>query len=500
MTNISSEKSIANSEPHHKHSRKASHGLLIAIVLLAFNSYSAVSFASKTGVTSALEGESLVLSCASSCDDIASVVEGLGGTVKLRYANINALAINVPSAVADRISAISGVIGVGKDGLIPLPYPVTPEAISQASVIDSTVFNPASLGKMLDSSPANYNFNNQLTGATSLHQAGQLGEGVVVAVIDSGVANNPGIVSSLFGSVIGGENFVEGVDEPSATSTFNDSHGTMVATMIAGHGALNVLNTHPIVQALMTHAPDSIFPLNSFASTIPLVGTAPAASIYALKIFPADGGGARSSTILAAMDRALSLKRNFDAGQPVAPVSGSGLEHDPFVYDALNIQVVNLSLGGQTLIPGLELEDVLALEMLANGITVVASTGNEGPASLTGGTPGTSVAVLSVGAANTATHERVWLDTVVEPGFGSAYRASDAPQIADFSSRGPTADGRRGVDVVANGMGSFVQAADGLFLSGCRHLFFSANGCWSCCVIKSCKTQCQRSGNSGGYY
>lgn len=407
--------------------------------------------------------ESLVVRCASSCDAIASTIKSLGGTVNVRYANVDALAIKVPSAVVDRIATIAGVSGVGKDRLIALPYPFEPLAINSSDVLASAALTPAELGELLDNNPANYNFNNRLTGASALHQAGQFGEGVVVAVIDSGIANNPGVVHSLFGNVIGGENFVQQVDEPSATSTFNDSHGTMVATMIAGHGAFDALNSSPLVQAVLAYAPDSVLPLNPSASTIPLVGTAPAASLYALKVFPADGGGARASTVLAAMDRALSLKRNFDAGQPVVPVSGTGLEEDPFVYDALNIRVVNLSLGGETLIPGLGLEDVLALEMLANGITVVAASGNEGPASLTGGSPGTSVAALSVGAANSAAHERIWLDAVVAPGFGSAYRANDALQMAEFSSRGPTADGRRGVDVVANGMGNFVQGADGGF-------------------------------------
>ncbi len=457
-----------NRTPHYKRFgykifKKPAHSLLTVVVILTLNQYSPVSLASKAQVSSTVDGESLVLRCAASCEQVAQAVQNLGGKINVRYSNINALAIRVPSSVSDHIFAITGVTGVGKDRLIALPFPIAPAAISKTSIVNSAAVTPANLGKLVATSPANYNFNNRLTGANSLHEAGQFGEGVVVAVIDSGVANNPDIVKTLSGSVIGGENFVDGADEPSATSTLNDPHGTMVATMIAGHGALDVFNTSPIVKAMLTHAPDSIFPIDATASSIPLIGTAPAASIYAMKVFPANGDGALSSTVLAAMDRALSLKRNFDAGQPVAPTAGSGTEEDPYVYDALNIQVVNLSLGGQTLIPGLELEDILALEMLASGITVVASSGNEGPASLTGGSPGTSVAALSVGAANTAAHERIWLDTVVEPGFGSAYRASDEIQIAEFSSRGPTADGRRGVDVVANGMGNFVQGADGGF-------------------------------------
>ncbi len=454
----------ACTSPHQKNILRAGR-LFSAALLVLLVSFQTVSVArAEHAETNGNPGSaSLVLQCASRCDAIARTVESLGGTIKQRFANVNALAIKVPSAMVDRVSNIVGVSGLGKDRLIAIPHPFEPLAIQAADTLGSSTMHPAELDELLANNPANYNFNNRLTGATTLHQTGQFGQGVVVAVIDSGIANNPGVVDSLFGSVVGGENFVPGATEPSATSTFNDSHGTMVSTMIAGHGAFNALNTSPLVQAVLTYAPDSVLPLNDLASTIPLVGTAPAASLYALKVFPADGGGSRASTVLAAMDRALSLKRNFDAGQPVVPVSGTGQEEDPFVYDALNIRVVNLSLGGGTLIPGLELEDVLALDMLANGITVVAAVGNEGPASFTGGSPGTSVASLAVGAANSAAHERIWLDAIVSPSFGSDYRANDALQIADFSSRGPTADGRRGVDVVANGVGSFVQGADGGF-------------------------------------
>jgi len=440
----------------------------LALVFFVSGQFFSVAHARSAGAPQSAGVEALVLSCDNQCDAVASQVESLGGTVSLRYANVGALAIKVPTTVADRVATIVGVSGLGKDKLVTTPYPFAPFKLNDSTNIEGVTISPAELNDLVKANPADFSFNNGMTGATILHQQGHLGEGVVVAVIDSGIANNPGIVHSLFGNVLGGENFVEGFDEPSATSTYNDSHGTWVATMIAGHGAFNAVNASPLVQAVMTHAPESVLPLSPFTSTIPLVGTAPSASLYALKVFPANGGGAWSSSILAAMDRALSLKRNFDAGQPVVPVSGTGQEDAPFVYDALNIRVVNMSLGGETLIPGLDLEDVLVHEMLANGITVVVSAGNEGPASFTGGSPGTSAAALTVGATNSAKHERIWLDTVVEPGFGNLYRANDALQVADFSSRGPTASGKRGVDVVANGMNNFTQGADGFvyFVSG----------------------------------
>ena len=83
-----------------------------------------------------------------------------------------------------------------------------------------------------------------------------------------------------------------------------------------------------------------------------MVGTAPAAKIYALKVFPSQGGGAPESRIIAAMDRAITLRRNFNNGVTSVPVVGTGTENDPFKYDSLNIKVVNMSLGGPTLFAG----------------------------------------------------------------------------------------------------------------------------------------------------
>ena len=99
---------------------------------------------------------------------------------------------------------------------------------------------------------------------------------------------------------------------------------------------------------------------------IPIVGQAPAAQFYALKVFAAAGGGAPESRILQAMDRAIQLKTTT---QP-------------------NMRVVNMSLGGSTLFAGHDIEDELATSMAASGISLVASAGNEGPSGLTGGSPG----------------------------------------------------------------------------------------------------------------
>ena len=163
-----------------------------------------------------------------------------------------------------------------------------------------------------------------------------------------------------------------------------------------------------------------------------------------------------------------------------APVSGSGTEDDPFVYDALNIQVVNMSLGGPTTAAGRDLEDLLSREMVKAGITLVTSAGNAGPASLTTGTPATGVAALSSAASNTPPHERVFWDVAAtndcSVGLGLLARPNDILQTASFSSRGPTADGRVDISVTSAGYFNFVESPNGRLVAGRGHFVLVADG------------------------
>ena len=403
-----------------------------------------------------------IVECATQCTGVASQITGLGGKVTERFDNVPAIAVSIPADKSAALRAIIGVSSIAKDVTVNVPKPKRRTVIPSSDIGPPQVLPGTQISAFVGRRPANYNFNNLLTGAEALHANGIIGEGVVVAVIDTGTANNPDVVPALSDSVIGGENFVDWPDEPSATSTHNDNHGTMVGAMIAAHVLFKLPNSSPLVQSLLAHAPDSVIPSDDDAhSLVPMIGTAPGASIYALKVFPADGDGASVSTVLAAMDRALTLKRNFKHGMPVTPVAGDGSEDNPYVYDALDIKVVNMSLGGPSVFPGLSVDDVLTREMLKEGITVVTAAGNEGPAAMTIGSPASGVGSLSVGAANSAIHDRIWYDLARGLGAGLLYRPNDAMQTSNFSSRGPTADGRDGVHVLANGYSSFTQGADG---------------------------------------
>jgi hypothetical protein len=97
----------------------------------------------------------------------------------------------------------------------------------------------------------------------------------------------------------------------------------------------------------------------------------------------------------------------------------------------------------------------------------VISAGNSGHSGVTGGSPGTSMSALSVGAAATANHEWIYTAQFRAPCSSTAlasvtncaktYRPDGTPQMASFSSRGPTHDGRVRPDVVANGSFDYTQ-------------------------------------------
>lgn len=408
--------------------------------------------------------EAVIIECVRPCTAAIAAVRGLGGRITEQFANVDAVAASVPKSASSQLSAALGSGQVSKDRIVASPIPRGAfRTTTGAPAAKAQVLKGPALGKFLEARPDNYLYTGALTGASRLHANGKIGAGVKVAVIDSGTAN----VAALEGSILGGENFVDG--DFSANSTLNDNHGTWVGSMIAAHALFIFDSSLEFVQSIAYHLPGSAFPCPDpafpgcpdGATIIPMIGTAPGAEIYALKVFPSDGGGAPESRIIAAMDRAITLRRNYNQGMPSVPVSGSGTEDDPYVYDSLKIEVVNMSLGGGTLFAGRSLEDKLTEKMLQVGMTIVTSAGNDGPAAMTGGSPGTGIGSLTTGAASVPFYERIVMDLQFGLGIGELWRPTNHIQTASFSARGPTADGRHDPQLVANGDWSFAQGADG---------------------------------------
>jgi subtilisin family serine protease len=379
--------------------------------------------------------------------DATSSVTSVGGRVVREFKYVDAIAAEVPRSSLPALRAIFGAAAVTKDLEVLAPQPmevdvrkggpaapadVRDEITEAAEVLDATTLAQAEAGTQ----PAAYLLNNAIANVSGQHAAGFTGLGVTVAVIDSGI--RPGFAHlTLDGSVVGCEDFVG--DALGCSNSGNNGHGTFVAGMISANVNFTFLTTSALRNAVLAECP-ACFANPPTNTQIPMIGTAPSSSIYALRVFGATGG-APTSRIIAAIERVIELRALYDAGSP----------------GGRNITVCNMSLGGSTVAAGRDLMDQAADALLDHGIVPVISAGNAGPSSLTVGSPGSSASALTVGAASLPHNERILRRSQFGPATGSLYRPFMGVQMAYFSSRGPNADGRPDPDVVSNGFANYGQ-------------------------------------------
>ncbi|KON88077.1 hypothetical protein AF332_15500 [Sporosarcina globispora] len=191
-----------------------------------------------------------------------------------------------------------------------------------------------------------------------LHKKGITGEGVKVAVLDTGIDyNHP----DLKDAYKGGYDFVDNDNDPMETtyaeweksnqpeyspygSAYYTSHGTHVSGTIAGQ--------------------------NKNDSEVSVVGVAPDADLYVYRVLGPYGSGT-SEAVIAGIEKA--------------------------VEDGMD--VMNLSLGATVNDPYYPTSTAINYAVL-NGVTAVVSAGNSGPDSNTVGSPGTAALALTVGASD----------------------------------------------------------------------------------------------------
>jgi subtilisin family serine protease len=415
--------------------------LIPIVVVLTLN------LAAQTATDATGSNEKVLIRSSKPYDDVVSRIEATGGKVSHSYKYVDAIAAEIPRDSLDEIRSLVGPSMITKDVTIPAPMSVNTIRDGELSVhVDPAEavaesaegIAEADLAALASVQPETYLMNNFVMNVAPLHAGNFLGQDVIVAVIDSGI--RPGFPHlTLDGSVIGGEDFVG--DGRGFSHALNGGHGTFVAGMISANANFTFGQTALLLKAARLYCPECITgPANA---TIPMVGTAPLSSIYALRVFGSGGSdaGAPTSRILKAVERVIELREKFDAGQP----------------GGVNIQVCNMSLGGPTVFAGRDLFDRSVNVMVERGIVLTIAAGNAGPSSLTGGSPGSSFEALTVGAASQAHNERILRDLQGGLGLGARYRPFDGTQTADFSSRGPTADGRIDPDVTANGFASYGQ-------------------------------------------
>ncbi|MEP6694804.1 MAG: S8 family serine peptidase, partial [Chloroflexota bacterium] len=251
----------------------------------------------------------------------AKAVTKVDGSLK------NALAI--VGAVSARVKGVQ-ILKLTRDG--DVDYVVKDQKLRAQ-------FDPA-----LDSAKARTPGILEVSAPQAWSQLGMTGQGVGVAIVDSGVYAHP----DLAGRIVASIDFT--TDSPTvSTTTTGDpgGHGTHVAGLVAGDGAL---------------------------SGGEFTGVAPRANIINVRVIDANGAS-NVSTILRGLQWVLANRTTY------------------------NIKVTNLSLGARSM--GSYKSDLMATaaEVLNfAGVTVVVSAGNTGPLAGTVTTPATDPYVISVGA------------------------------------------------------------------------------------------------------
>jgi subtilisin family serine protease len=373
----------------------------------------------------------VIVHCQRPCAGLASRIEAMGGSVTRIYQNVGGLAARLPAADLGRLRAQPGVEAVEGDSLVHLPrqrgeLPAAfPFAVDVAKVVDAEGLEELGALPALHSS-----YLGAFTGAEDVWEETGLGAGSLVAVIDSGTHADH---VCLRGRVIAGPDLSTDAGTPFEGSTRVDNffHGTFVAGQVASMCAFEIEAGSGFDANL---PPEAKIPLAPGVFRVPLLGIAPRSEIYAVKIFPHTGASVPHSTVIAALDHVITLKRS----------------------GALEVDAINLSFGGFTLHDGRSLQERLVDEATRAGIVVAVSAGNDGPSPSTVSQPGTAFSAVTVGAASDPVHTRVFLDEFYGfVGAGAVLYPADELRIFEFSGQGPYADGRPGPDLVATGLFNF---------------------------------------------
>jgi hypothetical protein len=377
-----------------------------------------------------------------STDALVAHVRAIGGTVKFQYRNVPAVAAEIPAGALADVAGFAGVTSVHKDPIVYLTddldegknaaNPLTYIAEGTGNIAVQALDPLAFAGGIEPEGYANFLY----TGAFDVWDDTDpvsMGDGTIVAVVDTGTVPNICLSHAVIGAPGHPDGYNASGDGIPATSPLNYYHGTHVGGVIASSCSLD-FTADPNNNIFLAQLPYLGWPVDF----VPIFGQAPMAQLYPVKVFPASGAGVPSSIILDGLDHVLTLKLD-------------GL---------LDVDIVNMSLGGPTGWDGRDPYDRFMEELAAADILVVTSAGNEGPIPNSVGSPGTSFGVVSVGALDYAPssrtlYEYLGLRYLGASGQGMVMRPTAETRVANFSSRGPLSDGRFGPEIAALGVWSF---------------------------------------------
>lgn len=293
----------------------------------------------------------------------AAAVQRLGGTVDTRLPVVDGLTATVPAGALAALEAVPGVRSVTPDSTLESLGVLWGDDTTNQGLLATLLFGAWRADGDKNSA---YSIERQ-TGAQAVwdmadpNRRGQnlTGEGIGVALIDTGVAPVAGLDDA--GQVVHGPDLSFDSQSPATTSVDGFGHGTHMAGLIAGHD-------EPLTSSLL--GPDLHDPRN-------FQGMAPDAHIVNVKAGASDGS-VDVSQVIAALDWVVEHKTDH------------------------NIRVVNLSYGTDS-------TQSTLLDPLAHavenawraGIVVVVAAGNDGdsgPRPLT--MPAADPYVIAVGSAD----------------------------------------------------------------------------------------------------
>ena len=375
---------------------------------------------------------------------VVSQIDDLGGKVGQLFRYVSALSASVPANKVIELSANSQIekiyydaprqltadLGANTDLLRTLP------TIPEDNEYETVTVTPEELASM---NPENA-WNSIAMGAQPIWPITNMGSGSLVAVIDTGIWTGNFLFAGT--SILGGVDLSADVGDPTYegwNKQTNYFHGGHVAGIIASTGGAWIPPTSGLYRyclAIERYSGTTLPTDVNGRKLLWLLGMAPFASLYIIKVFDHTGGATSSSYIMAGMEWAMDMK-----------LSGT------------DVDIVNMSLGGADLFDGRDPEDQLVDLMTSTGITVCASAGNNGPATMTAGArPGGANTAIASGAADHPVNTRAFYDYRYNwPGLGYLLYVSNNIQIDSLTSRGPTADNRVKPDVTATGV--FVLSA-----------------------------------------
>ncbi|MDP9296337.1 MAG: S8 family serine peptidase [Actinomycetota bacterium] len=301
-------------------------------------------------------------------------VQSLGGEVRVHLGIIHGFSAQVPQNAIPRIAATSGVEAI------------TPDRSVHS---DAATYSPST-----DKSSM-YTLD-RLTGAAGYWSRGYTGQGVDVALIDTGVAPVEGL--SAPGKIINGPDLSFESQADNLRYLDSNGHGTFMAGIIAGK--------------------DSSVGSPSNATSDQFVGVAPDARIVSVKVGDAFG--------------------TTDTSQVIAGINWV-VQHrnDP----GMNIRVLNLSFGTDST-QSYTLDPLAYAAEMAwrRGIVVVASAGNDGYGSAALNDPALDPYVLAVGAVDlngTPGHQDDTVPAWSSTGDGVRNPDLVAPGVSVVSLRDP---------------------------------------------------------------